>query len=125
VKTHAAPRHADYLLTCGSQGRCLDHALHGSLERGRPSRPAHNFAGHPRLWIHSREEDVGDVEVYRRFFDFDFPSFPRDAFDLLRDHTFIQRAVDSCGAVVAEQASTAAAECDPGRRVVIVEAATT
>jgi hypothetical protein len=56
----------------------------------------------PGLWIHSREEDVGDVEVYRRFFD--FPSFPRDAFELLRDGTFIQEEVDSSGAVVAEHA---------------------
>jgi hypothetical protein len=51
----------------------------------------------PGRWIHSWEEDVGDIEVYRRFFD--FPSFPRDAFELLRDHTFIQEEVDSSGAV--------------------------
>jgi hypothetical protein len=56
----------------------------------------------PGLWIHSWEEDAGDIEVYRRFFD--FPSFPRDAFELLRDHTFIQEEVDSTGSVVTEQA---------------------
>lgn len=56
----------------------------------------------PGRWIHSWEEDVADIEVYRRFFD--FPSFPRDAFELLRDHTFIQEQVDSSGGVVAEQA---------------------
>jgi hypothetical protein len=56
----------------------------------------------PGRWIHSREEDAGDVEVYRRFFD--FPSFPRDAFELLRDGTFIQQEVDSSGEVVTEHA---------------------
>jgi hypothetical protein len=78
---------------------CMDH-----LSEDGPADQLTISPAIPGLWIHSREEDVGDVEVYRRFFDFDFPSFPLDAFDLLRDHTFIQRAVDSCGAVVAEQA---------------------
>lgn len=55
----------------------------------------------PGLWIHSREEDESDIEVYRRFFD--FPSFPRDAFELLRDHTFIQGQINSSEAVIAEQ----------------------
>lgn len=79
--------------------------MDGSLEL-RTDQPTSSQSRRPSQGsrIHSREEDVGGVEVYRRFFDFDFPSFPRDAFDLLRDHTFIQRAVDSCGAVVAEQA---------------------
>jgi hypothetical protein len=51
----------------------------------------------PGRWIHSWEEDVGDIEVYRKALD--FPSFPRDAFELLRDNTFIQEEVDSSGAV--------------------------
>jgi hypothetical protein len=76
---------------------CMDH-----LSEDGPVDQVTISPAIPGLWIHSREEDIGDIEVYRRFFD--FPSFPRDAFELLRDHTFIQEEVDSSGAVVAERA---------------------
>ncbi len=71
---------------------CMDHlSEHGPAEQVTFS-PAI-----PGRWIHSWEEDVGDIEVYRRALD--FPSFPREAFELLRDHTFIQEEIDSSGAV--------------------------
>ena len=50
----------------------------------------------PGRWIHSFEEDDGDIEVYRKFFD--FPPGPRDAFETLRDGTFILEEVGSSGA---------------------------
>ena len=52
----------------------------------------------PGRWIHSFEEDDGDVHVYRKFFD--FPPGPRGAFETLRDGTFILEEVGSSGATV-------------------------
>jgi hypothetical protein len=44
-------------------------------------------------WIHSREEDRGDVRVYRPA-DYDFPpARGRDGFELKRDGTLIRYAI--------------------------------
>jgi hypothetical protein len=54
----------------------------------------------PGSWTHSREEDVDDVEVYRRFFDFPPSPVPRDGFETLRDGTFVQDELDPAGLIV-------------------------
>jgi hypothetical protein len=53
----------------------------------------------PGRWVHSYEEDVGGVAVYRSA-GFEFPPGPHDAFELLRDSTYLQDEVDSAGATV-------------------------
>ncbi|MFL6129967.1 MAG: hypothetical protein ACJ73E_12995 [Mycobacteriales bacterium] len=46
-----------------------------------------------RHWVHSREEDAGGLEVFRRD-DFELPpSFGRDGFEMREDGTFVQEDV--------------------------------
>jgi hypothetical protein len=52
----------------------------------------------PGRWVHSWEEDVGGIEVYRS--GFDFPPAPRDAFETFRNGTVVLDEVDSAGATV-------------------------
>jgi hypothetical protein len=52
----------------------------------------------PGRWTHFREEDVDDVQVYRRFAESP-PSTPRDGFEVLRDGTFIRDEIDLAGAI--------------------------
>jgi hypothetical protein len=53
-----------------------------------------------RQWVHSREEDTGDVEVYRpRGFSFP-PSFGRDGFEMKRNGEFIQNDIGPADGVV-------------------------
>jgi hypothetical protein len=51
-------------------------------------------------WRHSREEDSGDIEVYRSD-SFDFPpAFGRDGFDIRPDGTFIQEDIGPADGIV-------------------------
>jgi hypothetical protein len=53
-----------------------------------------------RHWIHSREEDTGDIEVYRpEGFAFP-PSFGRDGFEMRKDGQFIQDDIGPADGVV-------------------------
>jgi hypothetical protein len=53
-----------------------------------------------RQWVHSREEDAGNVEVYRpRGFSFP-PSFGRDGFEMKRNGEFIQNDIGPADGVV-------------------------
>ena len=53
-----------------------------------------------RHWVHSREEDTGDIEVYRPD-EFDFPpSFGRDGFEMLVDGQFIQDDIGPADGIV-------------------------
>jgi hypothetical protein len=53
-----------------------------------------------RHWVHSREEDEGDVQVYRPP-DFDFPpSFGRDGLEMRPDGAFIQDDVGPADGIV-------------------------
>jgi hypothetical protein len=53
-----------------------------------------------RHWIHSREEDAGDVEVFRpEGFKFP-PSFGRDGFEMQKDGRFVQEDVGPADGIV-------------------------
>jgi hypothetical protein len=53
-----------------------------------------------RHWVHSREEDAGDLEVFRpEGFTFP-PSFGRDGFEMRKDGRFVQDDVDPADGVV-------------------------
>ena len=53
-----------------------------------------------RRWIHSREEDTGDIEVFRpEGFNFP-PAFGRDGFEMRKDGQFIQYDIGPADEVV-------------------------